>query len=172
MRTEHRAITPRPASARIQQLQKRPLLPSINSQAKAPMNAPTTAIPQASSTSRLLNINAPISSGIAPISSGMGGMVAIAPSPRMFSNPFSPAPPAVSRTSASVLATPSAGLSRGIGSLALSSPAGAKTASNGAGGLATAAVGVEKGLRQFSAMVCAKVEEKGMTTYNEVTCSH
>ena len=102
----------------------------------------------------------------------MGGMVAIAPSPRMFSNPFSPAPPAVSRTSASVLATPSAGLSRGIGSLALSSPAGAKTASNGAGGLATAAVGVEKGLRQFSAMVCAKVEEKGMTTYNEVTCSH
>lgn len=39
---------------------------------------------------------------------------------------------------------------------------------NGGGGTPTSNSKAEKGLRHFSAKVCAKVEEKGSTSYNEV----
>lgn len=131
--TAHRAITPRPASARIQQQQQQirqkptHILPSICAGASSSSSATNAARSDAS-----------------PAGGGLGGMVAIAPSPRLFSS----------------MGTPAGNLSRGIGALALSSPACAKSGSDGAK--------TEKGLRQFSAMVCAKVEEKGITTYNEV----
>ena len=107
-------------------------------------------------------------------SSAVGGMVAIAPSPahqqifRSINIPNNAVANALN-SSASVAIMPSINRETlaGVLSSAVTSPACAKTAPSNSSSSLNGAKS-EKGLRQFSAMVCSKVEEKGITSYNEV----
>jgi hypothetical protein len=108
-------------------------------------------------------------------SSTVGGMVAIAPSPahqqifRPINIPNNVIANVLSSANTSVSLMPSINRETLAGVLSGAvSPACAKNASSNLTPLTANGAKSEKGLRQFSAMVCSKVEEKGITSYNEV----